>query len=289
MTQFEQFENEPMQCAVCEAMCPEAVDGTLTEAEQRAFDKHVAGCVTCAQELEEAQRGAAWMAMLKGFAPEPPAALLQRILAETTGAHAVAMASEPAAPEFVPEWQMSTPLVPVKATRGFSVQWASFCSKLSSAFSMDAARMTFQPRLAMTAAMAFFSIALTLNLTGVRLSDVRAGILRPTSLRRTLADAGASATRSFQNLRVVYEVESRVSDLRNNGGLDGRFEGTQQDPTSPFVGGPANDANKKQDSGNKDGAATPDSKPEPAKPQGKSDLEYPVMPGQTAGKGVYRD
>jgi len=283
MTQFEQFENEPMQCAVCEAMCPEAVDGTLTEAEQRAFDKHVAGCVTCAQELEEAQRGAAWMAMLKGFAPEPPAALLQRILAETTGAHAVAMASEPAAPEFVPEWQMSTPLVPVKATRGFSVQWASFCSKLSSAFSMDAARMTFQPRLAMTAAMAFFSIALTLNLTGVRLSDVRAGILRPTSLRRTLADAGASAT------RVVYEVESRVSDLRNNGGLDGRFEGTQQDPTSPFVGGPANDANKKQDSGNKDGAATPDSKPEPAKPQGKSDLEYPVMPGQTAGKGVYRD
>jgi hypothetical protein len=216
MDQFDESNNEPMVCAVFEAMCPEAVDGTLTAVEQKAFDKHVAGCVACAKELAEAHRGAAWMQMLKGHKPEPPAALLQRILAETTGAVANS-------PVRVPQvWVPQSVPVPAK---GWAVQWAGFRVKLSDTFSLE--RMSFQPRLAMTAAMAFFSIALTLNLTGVRVKDFRAEMLRPSSLRRSVADAGASATRSFQNLRVVYEFESRVSDMRNNGDLGGRFSNTR--------------------------------------------------------------
>ena len=64
MSQYEEFQNRPTACAVCEAMLPEAVDGALSETEQRAFDKHVAGCVECARELAEAKRGAAWLGML---------------------------------------------------------------------------------------------------------------------------------------------------------------------------------------------------------------------------------
>ena len=90
MANWSQFEdlnkNKPTECAVCEAMCPDAVDGTLTEAERRVFERHVAHCAGCAKEYEEAQRGAAWLGMLKGHTPEPPAALLAKILAETTGA-----------------------------------------------------------------------------------------------------------------------------------------------------------------------------------------------------------
>jgi anti-sigma factor RsiW len=86
MSQFEEFEERPAACAVCETMLPEAVDGLLSETEQRAFNKHVAGCVECARELAEAKRGAAWLSLLKSQAPEPPAGLLARILAETTGA-----------------------------------------------------------------------------------------------------------------------------------------------------------------------------------------------------------
>ena len=63
-------QDKPTACLVCEAMLPDAVDGTLNEAEQRAFDKHVAGCMACADELAEAQRGAAWLTMLKGHTPE---------------------------------------------------------------------------------------------------------------------------------------------------------------------------------------------------------------------------
>jgi Putative zinc-finger len=272
MGQFDEFDSTSMACAVCEAMCPDAVDGTLTDAERRAFDKHLAGCVSCAEELAEAQRGAAWMAMLKGHTPEPPAALLQRILAETTGAaQAVAIAPVPvAAPVFE--------ITPLRSEtgNGWSTRISAFRRKLTDIFSLENARMGFQPRFAMTAAMAFFSIALTLNMTGVRLTDLRADSLRPSSLRRAVADMGASATRSFQNLRVVYQVESRVNDLRNNddeqnipGTLDRSHGSSNQAPDSNGTTAPQDKPVKKD---------TP--------PQGTSELMLPMPRYATLRKGA---
>jgi anti-sigma factor RsiW len=215
MTQFDELEGQPNGCAVCEAMLPEAVDGTLTETEQQAFDRHVAGCVRCSLELAEAQRGAAWLSMLKTKAPEPPTGLLERILAETSGAAVPAQAAIPLiAQEPRDEW--ATPYVPARSSGGWNSRWAAARMKLSEVFSFDATSAIFQPRLAMTAAMAFFSLALTLNLTGVRLRDLRAANFSPSGVKRTVADAGASATRQFENLRVVYQLESRVSELRSD-------------------------------------------------------------------------
>jgi hypothetical protein len=220
MSQFEKFTQKPNGCAVCEAMLPEAVDGTLSSAEQAAFDKHVAGCAECAQELAEAQRGRAWLGMLKAQTPEPPAHLLQRILAETSGmGAATAHVSEArhGAPAFVPvaaepevpyDWTPRPVVVP-----GFG---ARFAQMLSGMFSLDSARATFQPRMAMTAAMAFFSIALTLNLMGVRLNNLHASSFTPSGLKRTAADLDASVTRTVQNNRMVYQMESKVSELRED-------------------------------------------------------------------------
>ena len=200
-------ENQPIECVVCEAMCPDAVDGTLTVAEQQMFDRHVAHCPNCARELEEAQRGAAWLGMLKGHTPEPPAALLAKILAETTGTEDAANAM----PEFVRA-------LPVRAV---APAWAltSVLRKVVDVFRIETARKTFQPRMAMTAAMAFVSIALTLNLTGVKLKNVRAADFTPSGIRRNVVEVGASAARNFQNNRLVYQVESRVSELRGEGPL----------------------------------------------------------------------
>ena len=228
MNQFDEFEsfNERQgACAVCEAMLPEAVDGLLSDSEQRAFDKHVAGCVECARELAEARRGAAWLSMLKSQAPEPPASLLAKILAETTGATktATAVSTPVAAP---PIWeQFPIAAKPVRAATPWAAfrqqPWAVFGKQLSDMFSIETARATFQPRMAMTAAMAFFSIALTLNLTGVRLRDLRASNFTPSAIKRSVADVDASATRMFQNNRAVYKVESRLNDLRNDDAPDG--------------------------------------------------------------------
>jgi hypothetical protein len=83
-----------------------------------------------------------------------------------------------------------------------------------------------QPRLAMTAAMAFFSIALTLNLTGVRLSELRPSDLKPSSIRRGFYEANAHVVRYYDNLRVVYELESRVRDLQHGSDNDGPVNNT---------------------------------------------------------------
>jgi hypothetical protein len=68
----------------------------------------------------------------------------------------------------------------------------------------------------MTAAMAFFSIALTLNLVGVHLNQLHAADLKPSSLRRSFYQANAHVVRYYDNLRVVYELESRVRDLQRS-------------------------------------------------------------------------
>jgi anti-sigma factor RsiW len=232
MSQFEEFEQRPVACAVCETMLPEAVDGLLSETEQSAFNKHVAGCVECARELAEAKRGAAWLSMLKSQAPEPPAGLLARILAETTGAvqhESSPVQQEPsavAAPAAsVPAWQPEAhPFTPTPQ-RGFAGQWAAFRKQCSDLLLTESARIVFQPRFAMTAAMAFFSIALTLNLTGVRLRDLRASNFTPSALKRTVADVDASATRMFQNNRAVYQLESRLSELRSDDASDDASSG----------------------------------------------------------------
>jgi anti-sigma factor RsiW len=218
MTQFDGFDTvENDGCAVCEAMLPEAVDGALTPEEQRVFDMHVAGCVHCSAELAEAQRGVAWLSILKSKTPEPPLGLLERILAETSGA---AAASAVAAPIMAAPAVYEEPTYAWAAKQdtggGWSKRWAETRMKLGEIFSLGNAGMMLQPRLAMTAAMAFFSLALTLNMMGVRLHDVHTADFTPSGMKRTVADVGATATRRFQNLRVVYQMESRVSELRSD-------------------------------------------------------------------------
>ena len=72
----------------------------------------------------------------------------------------------------------------------------------------------------MTAAMAFFSIALTLNLTGIKLTEVRAADLRPSRVRATLTrqyySTNEQVMKYYENLRLVYEMEARVRELRRS-------------------------------------------------------------------------
>ena len=71
-----------------------------------------------------------------------------------------------------------------------------------------------QPRLAMTAAMAFFSIALTLNITGVRVRDLSLNGLRPSNIQRSFFQANVRAIQFYDNLRVVNDMESRLQDAQ---------------------------------------------------------------------------
>ncbi len=232
-------------CAQCEAMLADALDGTLSPEEQAQFDCHMAGCTSCSTMLGDAQRGAAWLELLGTQRPEPPLALLERILAQTSGQTSGQTSNHVYTPG-PGQLSMSpvatadgltlplpaTSLLPARITKvlpfhsrvATALQTRSFSSRsltskpLTSWFltSKSIGQTMLQPRLAMTAAMAFFSIGLTLNLTGVRLTDLRASDLRPSSLRRSFYQANAHVVRYYDNLRVVYELESRVRDLQRS-------------------------------------------------------------------------
>jgi Putative zinc-finger len=231
-------------------MLTDVIDGTLSPADQATFDLHLVGCTSCADMLADARRGASWMEMLKSPRPEPPVSLLERIIAQTSGE--AERNAKPAivlgptdylrapAPPRVPNTLLGRPtLVPSPALAGAALPYAStnvlpFRTRITSGLRSFGQTML-QPRLAMTAAMAFFSIALTMNLTGVRLSQLHASDLKPSSIMRSCYAAKAKVVRYSDNLRVVYELESRVRDLQRSSDDEGSAGSTstpsnQSDP-----------------------------------------------------------
>jgi hypothetical protein len=257
-------------CAQCEAMLADALDGTLSAAEQELFDVHMACCTPCSQMLADARRGVAWLEMLRTPKPEPPAALLERILAQTSGAAAVQVVPQHGfngATIGQPQFFGGTAMAP-----GYSIPAAPASGNVLPFPGRIAARLrassfgqiALQPRLAMTAAMAFFSIALTLDLTGVRLQDLRASDLRPSSLRRAYTDKKARVVQYYEGLRVVYELESRVHDLQNASDSD-MAVGTQSTPQSTTPSQPKSQppsANPDQPGQNSPANQSPTAKPD---------------------------
>ena len=78
-------QSDNAHCAQCEAMLADALDGTLSAADQAMFDTHMLTCGPCSQLLADAQRGPAWLEMLRDPLPVPPEALFVSILAQTSG------------------------------------------------------------------------------------------------------------------------------------------------------------------------------------------------------------
>lgn len=197
-------------CGEWETLLADALDGLLRPEEEAKFTAHKAVCPFCSTLYEEARKGREWLEFLSPE-PEPPVELLAKILASTGPGHkAQAGMPIPAVAGGVPAF-----IPPVWQKPGF----------------MARMRYSMQPRLLMTAAMAFFSIALTLNMSGVRLSSLRLSDLRPRSVRsymeRQLTMASVPIVRYYDHLRFVYEVESRVRELR------GQAEGTGNGESQP--------------------------------------------------------
>jgi len=194
-----------LTCTQCEGMLLDAADGTLLGDDEAHFRLHLEECPACSALYADIRKGSAWMDVLKQESPEPPAGLVDRILQQTSGdplvrgtmvaqsAHAASLFGNSQGAKILPFREQ------LPRTR-----WARMVNTIM------------QPRFAMTAAMAFFSIALTLNLFGVHLSSVRAADLKPTNMRRTFWNANSQLVRYYDNLRVVYELESRVREMQSD-------------------------------------------------------------------------
>ncbi len=100
----EQEQNKPLgepgrvlRCDEWENLLADALDGTLSAADQAAFTRHHSECALCAQMLKETEQGKAWMQYL-AVEPEVPADLLNKILARTSGGPAAGSGGPGAAP-----------------------------------------------------------------------------------------------------------------------------------------------------------------------------------------------
>ena len=191
-----------MDCTQFEAMLSDALDRTLSGSVLAGFREHAASCVDCGPLLAQAETGMKWLKSLPEL--EPPRNLVHNILVATSGAAAAAPARQ-AAP-----WR--------HRVRGWMRPLAPVFSALQ------------QPRFALSLGMAFFSVSVLLNAAGLHLSSLRAADLRPSAIQgnlaRTYNEATARAVKYYENLRLVYEIESRVREIRNAA----REEDQQQEP-----------------------------------------------------------
>ena len=204
-------------CKEWEAQLTDALDGLLSPEEEARFAAHKLVCPACAGLYEEARKGRQWLEFLSPE-PEPPEGLLGKILATTGPGHELSElpVAADAVPAFVPPiWQQ-----------------AGFAARM---------RASAQPRLLMTVAMAFFSIALTLNLVGTDVNRLKLADLRPVMLRsymeRQLNMASVPVVRYYDHLRIVHEVEARVRELRNRDESEDNGTGEPQQQTQPVTPG----------------------------------------------------
>jgi Putative zinc-finger len=234
-------------CGQWETLLTDALDGLLRPEDEVTFTSHMATCPACTALFEEARRGREWLEFLSPE-PEIPEGLLDKILAATgpgqVAGYGLIAGDSTAALPMAPVWQQKP---------GF----------------MGRVRRFAEPRLMMTAAMAFFSIALTLNLTGIRLSELRLSDLRPTAVRmlveRQITVASTPIIRYYDHLRLVYEVQSRMRELRRNS--QGENSDNQQQNTQPAAPGES----KQNAAPRKDGGSRVDPPQQSVTPTTKDD------------------
>jgi hypothetical protein len=219
-------------CGQWETLLADALDGLLRPEDEATFTAHMAICPACTALFEEAQKGREWLEFLSPE-PEVPMGLLDKILARTGPGQVEGYGLLSAGSNVLP-------MQPAWQRPGFVGKVRRFA----------------EPRLLMTAAMAFFSISLTLYLTGFRFSSVRLADLRPTAVRsfmeRRLTMASTPIIRYYDHLRFVYEVESRVRELRRTSEGEGQTGGSEQKPKDSAPG------ESRQNQNGKDGGSKVD-------------------------------
>ena len=153
----------------------------------------------CGPLFAEVEAGRNWLKDLTEV--EPPASLVTNILVSTTGVDTQRLRVNVSAPQPRVTW-----LERAQA-------WASEAMRPVVAQIWGTVR---QPRFAMSFGMAFFSLSVALSVLGVKPADLRSISLRPSAIRHTYYNTQARVVRYYENIRFVYEVESRVRELKWN-------------------------------------------------------------------------
>lgn len=170
-----------MTCSELELKLCDWIDGALAAEEQAACQRHAASCTNCAELASDARGVLAFLERVP--APEPPPAMVNRILAQTPGKQGV-------------------------ATRPGGAPWRMF-SRLFEPL--------LQPRLVMGMAMTILSFAMLGRFAGIEARQLRPADLHPVAIWQSAEDrvhrTWYRAVKYYQSLKIVYEVQSRLQEL----------------------------------------------------------------------------
>lgn len=207
-----------LTCADFDRLLADALDGVMAGQELAEFKAHAEACADCGPLFTQAHAGMSWMKSLVEV--EAPGHLFHNILAKTSMAQAVRR-------------------VPGASP---SASWLERATAWVSPGLRPAFATAMQPRFAMTAAMAFFSVSMLLNLAGLKLKDFRYIDLRPSAITTTASvgyhETTAKVVKYYENIRLVYELESRMKALKdaaaeNSGDSSGNPPAQQQPKQRP--------------------------------------------------------
>lgn len=188
-----------IECTEFETLLSEVIDndlagkdGQLSPARRESFEAHRRVCPTCGPLFADVQAGQKWLQSLEEVAPPPH--LVHNILVATSGVRSTR-------PLTVRADGRTTPF-----RERFREGWDSFFAPVFA--------FVRQPRFVMSFGMIFFSFSLALNAAGVKPADVAKIDVRPSALRHAYNDAQIKVVKYYDNIRFVYEIESKLRELK---------------------------------------------------------------------------
>jgi len=194
-----------MNCVEFEVQLSDYLDGVLGEVDRRVLESHAAECSLCGELMQDARLAVSFMERVSEV--ETPAELVTRIVY-----HA-------------PNGRLRHPL----ERRGW----------LGSAFAKWLQPLL-QPRFAMGMAMTILSFAMLGRCTGVTVNRISPNDLNPVKVWGDLEDKALRtrdrAAKYYENLRLVYEVKSRLKDLQEQQDAAARDSAAQPAPGSAASG-----------------------------------------------------
>lgn len=172
----------PMTCTRFEALLADYLDRTLPAAEHSAIDEHAAACPACRELMRDASAGARLLATAPQIAVPPD--LVTRIAYQA------------------PNGRLRHPLDTPGLLSRMAARWL---------------QPLLQPKLAMGMAMTVLSFAMLQRCTGIQVQHIQAADLSPVRIWDSVEDrvirTRDRAVKYYENIRLVYEIESRLRDM----------------------------------------------------------------------------
>ena len=184
-----------MYCVDAEILIADYVDGTLHGEQKSALAEHLFGCASCAELARDAAAAVAFMD--RAAEVEPPPELVTRLLYEISSGASKALVKPPLSRRLFGKW----------------------------------GEAILQPRFAMGMAMTMLSLTIFLKAAGIPQRQLKLSDLDPVKVWASTEDRAmrlwARGVKYYENLRVVYEIQSRIQEWKEED------PAAQEQPVSP--------------------------------------------------------